>query len=573
MANEKMIKGARILLECLSRLGINEIFGYPGGAVIPIYDELYSFKDIKHYFARHEQGAVHEADGYARSTGKVGACLATSGPGATNLVTGIMTAHMDSIPLLVITGQVSSSLLGKDAFQESDIVGITVPITKNNYLVQDIKDLPRILKEAYYIASTGRPGPVLVDIPRDIQLQEIPYDEFNKIYENHFSLEGYNPVYEGHKGQIKTAIKMIKDSKKPLIIAGAGILKAHAYEELKEFVEKTNIPVAMTLLGLGSFPGNHELALGMIGMHGTTYANYAANEADLIIAAGMRFDDRVTGNPQKFVPNAKIIHIDIDPAEIGKNKLIDVPIVGDLKNVLTDLNEKAPKASHDEWLKQIKKWKKEYSLTYRKTEDDILIPQEILSEIDKITKGNVIVATDVGQHQMWAAQYLTFNNPYSILTSGGAGTMGFGLPAAIGAQVANPNKKVLAVVGDGGFQMTFQELMLIKEYNLPVKIFIINNSYLGMVRQWQELFHEKRYSSVDLSYNPDFIKIGEAYGIKSIQLKNKKDLKKNLKKILESDEAVLVECIVEKEENVYPMIPAGKDVSYIVGKRGVLENE
>ena len=573
MANEKMIKGARILLECLSRLGINEIFGYPGGAVIPIYDELYSFKEIKHYFARHEQGAVHEADGYARSTGKVGACLATSGPGATNLVTGIMTAHMDSIPLLVITGQVSSSLLGKDAFQESDIVGITVPITKNNYLVQDIKDLPRILKEAYYIASTGRPGPVLVDIPRDIQLQEIPYDEFNKIYENHFSLEGYNPVYEGHKGQIKTAIKMIKDSKKPLIIAGAGILKAHAYEELKEFVEKTNIPVAMTLLGLGSFPGNHELALGMIGMHGTTYANYAANEADLIIAAGMRFDDRVTGNPQKFVPNAKIIHIDIDPAEIGKNKLIDVPIVGDLKNVLTDLNEKAPKVSYDEWLKQIKKWKKEYSLTYRKTEDDILIPQEILSEIDKITKGNVIVATDVGQHQMWAAQYLTFNNPYSILTSGGAGTMGFGLPAAIGAQVANPNKKVLAVVGDGGFQMTFQELMLIREYNLPVKIFIINNSYLGMVRQWQELFHEKRYSSVDLSYNPDFIKIGEAYGIKSIQLKNKKDLKKNLKKILESDEAVLVECIVEKEENVYPMIPAGKDVSCIVGKRGVLENE
>ena len=573
MANEKMIKGARILLECLSRLGINEIFGYPGGAVIPIYDELYNFKEIKHYFARHEQGAVHEADGYARSTGKVGACLATSGPGATNLVTGIMTAHMDSIPLLVITGQVSSFLLGKDAFQESDIVGITVPITKNNYLVQDIKDLPRILKEAYYIASTGRPGPVLVDIPRDIQLQEIPYDEFNRIYENDFTLEGYNPVYEGHKGQIKMAIKMIKDSKKPLIIAGAGILKAHAYEELKEFVEKTNIPVAMTLLGLGSFPGNHELALGMIGMHGTTYANYAANEADLIIAAGMRFDDRVTGNPQKFIPNAKIIHIDIDPAEIGKNKLIDVPIVGDLKNVLTDLNEKAPKVSHDEWLKQIKKWKKDYSLIYRKTEDDILIPQEILAEINKITKGNVIVATDVGQHQMWAAQFLTFNNPYSILTSGGAGTMGFGLPAAIGAQVANPNKRVLAVVGDGGFQMTFQELMLIKEYNLPVKIFIINNSYLGMVRQWQELFHEKRYSSVDLSYNPDFIKIGEAYGIKSIQLTNKKDLKKHLKKILESDEAVLVECIVEKEENVYPMIPAGKDVSCIVGKRGVLENE
>ena len=572
MANE-MIKGARILLECLSRLGIKEIFGYPGGAVIPIYDELYSFKDIKHYFARHEQGAVHEADGYARSTGKVGVCLATSGPGATNLVTGIMTAHMDSIPLLAITGQVTSTLLGKDAFQESDIVGITVPITKNNYLVQDIRELPRILKEAYYIASTGRPGPVLVDIPRDIQLEEIPYDEFKKLYEQEFELEGYNPVYEGHKGQIKTAIKMIKDSKKPLIIAGAGILKGHAYDELKEFVDKTNIPVAMTLLGLGSFPGDHELALGMIGMHGTTYANYAANEADLVIAAGMRFDDRVTGNPQKFLPNAKIIHIDIDPAEIGKNKLIDVPIVGDVKNVLAELNRKIPKLSHTKWLDEVAKLKKKYSLTFRKTEEDILIPQEILFEINKLTKGEVIVATDVGQHQMWSAQYLTFNNPHTILTSGGAGTMGFGLPAAIGAQIANPNKKVIAIVGDGGFQMTFQELMMIKEYNLPVKIFIINNSYLGMVRQWQELFHEKRYSSVNLSYNPDFIKIGEAYGIKSIQLKNKKDLKKHLKKILKSDEAVLVECIVEKEENVYPMIPAGKDVSQLVGKRGVLEDE
>ena len=572
MANE-MIKGARILLECLSRLGIKEIFGYPGGAVIPIYDELYSFKDIKHYFARHEQGAVHEADGYARSTGKVGVCLATSGPGATNLVTGIMTAHMDSIPLLAITGQVTSTLLGKDAFQESDIVGITVPITKNNYLVQDIRELPRILKEAYYIASTGRPGPVLVDIPRDIQLEEIPYDEFKKLYEQEFELEGYNPVYEGHKGQIKTAIKMIKDSKKPLIIAGAGILKGHAYDELKEFVDKTNIPVAMTLLGLGSFPGNHELALGMIGMHGTTYANYAANEADLVIAAGMRFDDRVTGNPLKFLPNANIIHIDIDPAEIGKNKLIDVPIVGDLKNVLAELNRKIPKLSHTKWLDEVAKLKKKYSLTFRKTEDDVLIPQEILFEINKLTKGEVIVATDVGQHQMWSAQFIKFNNPYSILTSGGAGTMGFGLPAAIGAQVANPDKKVLAIVGDGGFQMTFQELMMVKEYKLPVKIFIINNSYLGMVRQWQELFNDRRYSSVDLSYNPDFIKIGEAYGIKSIQLKTKKDLKKHLKKILESDEAVLVECIVEKEENVYPMIPAGKDVSYIVGKRGVLDAE
>ena len=572
MANE-MIKGARILLECLSRLGIKEIFGYPGGAVIPIYDELYSFKDIKHYFARHEQGAVHEADGYARSTGNVGVCLATSGPGATNLVTGIMTAHMDSIPLLAITGQVTSTLLGKDAFQESDIVGITVPITKNNYLVQDIRELPRILKEAYYIASTGRPGPVLVDIPRDIQLEEIPYDEFKKLYEQEFELEGYNPVYEGHKGQIKTAIKMIKDSKKPLIIAGAGILKGHAYDELKEFVDKTNIPVAMTLLGLGSFPANHELALGMIGMHGTTYANYAANEADLVIAAGMRFDDRVTGNPLKFLPNANIIHIDIDPAEIGKNKLIDVPIVGDLKNVLAELNQKVPKLSHTKWLDEVAKLKKKYSLTFRKTEEDILIPQEILFEINKLTKGEVIVATDVGQHQMWTAQFIKFNNPYTILTSGGAGTMGFGLPAAIGAQVAKPDTKVVLVVGDGGFQMTFQELMMIKQYNLPVKVLIINNSFLGMVRQWQEIFNDKRYSFVNLDYNPDFIKIGEAYGIKSVTLRTKEDLKNKLKGLIESDEGVLINCIVEKEENVYPMIPAGTSVAQMVGKRGVLENE
>ena len=561
---DKMIKGARILLECLAKLGIKDIFGYPGGAVIPIYDELYSFKDINHYFARHEQGAVHEADGYARSSGKIGVCLATSGPGATNLVTGIMTAHMDSIPLLAITGQVSSTLLGKDAFQESDIVGITVPITKTNYLVQDIKDLPRILKEAYYIATTGRPGPVLVDIPRDIQLQEIPYEDIKKLYDKAFHLEGYNPVYEGHKGQIKTATKMIKEAKRPLIIAGAGIIKANATEELKEFIEKTNIPVAMTLLGLGSLPGSHDLSLGMIGMHGTTYANYSAAEADLIIAAGMRFDDRVTGNPEKFIPNAKIIHIDIDPAEIGKNKLIDVPIVGDLKNVLSDLLVQVPKLNHTEWINQIKEWKKEYSLIFKKKNEDILLAQEVLSEIDKITKGNAIISTDVGQHQMWSAQYLTYENPHSIITSGGAGTMGFGLPAAIGAQVANPDKKVISIIGDGGFQMTFQELMLMKQYNLPVKVFIFNNSYLGMVRQWQELFHSRRYSSVDLSYNPDFIKIGEAYGIKSVQLKNSKDLKKNLKKILESNEPVLVECIIEKEENVYPMIPAGKDVTQIV---------
>ena len=563
MANE-MIKGARILLECLSRLGIKEIFGYPGGAVIPIYDELYSFKDIKHYFARHEQGAVHEADGYARSTGNVGVCLATSGPGATNLVTGIMTAHMDSIPLLAITGQVTSTLLGKDAFQESDIVGITVPITKNNYLVQDIRELPRILKEAYYIASTGRPGPVLVDIPRDIQLEEIPYDEFKKLYEQEFELEGYNPVYEGHKGQIKTAIKMIKDSKKPLIIAGAGILKGHAYDELKEFVDKTNIPVAMTLLGLGSFPGNHELALGMIGMHGTTYANYAANEADLVIAAGMRFDDRVTGNPQKFLPNAKIIHIDIDPAEIGKNKLIDVPIVGDLKNVLAELNQKVPKLSHTKWLDEVAKLKKKYSLTFRKTEEDVLIPQEILFEINKLTKGEVIVATDVGQHQMWTAQFIKFNNPYTILTSGGAGTMGFGLPAAIGAQVANPNKKVLAIVGDGGFQMTNQELAILNIYKVPIKVVMLNNHSLGMVRQWQESFYEGRTSESVFVTLPDFQLMAQAYGIKNYKFDNPETLDQDLEVITE-DVPMLIEVDISRKEQVLPMVPAGKSNHEMLG--------
>ena len=567
------ISGARIVLECLHRLGVKDIFGYPGGAVIPIYDEIYKYDKINHYFARHEQGAAHEADGYARVSGKIGVCLATSGPGATNLVTGIMTAHMDSIPMLAITGQVSSSLLGKDAFQESDIVGITVPITKMNYLIQDIKDLPRIIKEAYYIAVTGRPGPVLIDIPRDIQLQKIAYQEFEKLYEKNFNLEGYDPTYKGHQGQIKRALKLIKEAKKPLIIAGAGILKAKASEDLREFAEKTDTPVTMTLLGLGTFSGNHELSLGMLGMHGTVYANYATDEADLIIAAGIRFDDRITGNPEKFCPKAKIIHIDIDPAEIEKNKRADVPIVGDLKNVLTELNKELEQLKHKEWVDKIKEWKKEYPLVYREVSQDKLIPQEVLEELNNILKGDAIIVTDVGQHQMWAAQFITYTNPDTIVTSGGAGTMGFGLPAAIGAQVAMPHKKVVLVVGDGGFQMTFQELMMIKQYKLPVKVLIINNSFLGMVRQWQEIFNDRRYSFVNLDYNPDFIKIGEAYGIKSVQLKTKEDLKNKLKDLINSDEGVLIDCIVEKEENVYPMIPAGTSVAQMVGKRGVLENE
>ena len=571
--SSEMINGARILLECLHRVGVTDIFGYPGGAVIPIYDEIYSFDKIKHYFARHEQGAVHAADGYARVSGKVGVCLATSGPGATNLVTGIMTAHMDSIPLLAITGQVRSNLLGRDAFQETDIVGMTVPITKVNYLVQSIKDIPKIIKEAYFIASTGRPGPVLVDIPNDIQQQEISYEEFNRLFDKEVKLEGYDPTYVGHPVQIKRALSLIKKAKKPLIIAGAGVIKSGASKELLELVNKTDMPVATTLLGLGGFPENHELSLGMLGMHGTVPANFATDEADLVIAAGIRFDDRIAGNPSKFCEHAKIIHIDIDPAEIDKNKKVDVPIVGDLKNVLAEINKELEPKKHTEWTDKVKEWKNEYPLAHRNVGEDKLLPQEVLKAVNDILDGDAIVVTDVGQHQMWAAQYLTFKNPDTIVTSGGAGTMGFGVPAAMGAQVAARDKKVVLIVGDGGFQMTLEEIMMIRQYNLPVKIVLINNSFLGMVRQWQELFKDRRYSFVELECNPDFVKIAEAYGIKSERLKTKEDLKNRLKDLILSDEGAIIDCIVEKEENVFPMIPAGKTVSQMIGKKGVLENE
>ena len=573
MSETKMINGGRMLLESLHRLGITDIFGYPGGAIIPIFDEIYSYDKINYYFARHEQGLSHAADGYARVSGKVGVCLATSGPGATNLVTGIMTAHMDSVPMIAITGQVRSNLLGRDAFQETDTVGITMPITKSNYLVQNVKEIPRIVKEAYYIATTGRPGPVLIDIPNDIQVHKIPYAEFERLFEEKIELEGYSPTYEGHPVQIKRAIKLIKEAKKPLIIAGAGVLKSKASKELFEYAEKTQTPVAMTLLGLGAFPGSHELSLGMLGMHGTVPANYAPDEADLVIAAGVRFDDRIAGNPSKFIENAKVIHIDIDPAEIDKNKRADVPIVGDLKHVLSEINQAVEPQTHKEWVEKVIEWKKEYPLGHRKVGEDKLLPQEVLQAIDDILKGDAIIVTDVGQHQMWAAQYFTYQNPDSIVTSGGAGTMGFGLPAAIGAQIGAPDKKVVLIVGDGGFQMTVQELMMIKQYNLPVKVVILNNSYLGMVRQWQELFKDRRYSFVNLEVNPDFIKIADAYGIKNAKLTNKEDLRTKLKDLILSDEGVLIECVVEKEENVFPMIPAGKTVSQMIGKKGELENE
>ena len=571
--SSEMINGARMLLECLHRVGVTDMFGYPGGAVIPIYDEIYSFDKIKHYFARHEQGAVHAADGYARVSGKVGVCLATSGPGATNLVTGIMTAHMDSVPLLAITGQVRSNLLGRDAFQETDIVGITVPITKGNYLVQNIKDIPRIIKEAYFIASTGRPGPVLVDIPNDIQQQEISYEEFNKLFDKEVQLEGYDPTYVGHPVQIKRALSLIKKAKKPLIIAGAGVMKSGASKELFELANKMDMPVTTTLLGLGAFPENHELSLGMLGMHGTVPANYATDEADLVIAAGIRFDDRIAGNPSKFCEHAKLIHIDIDPAEIDKNKKADVPIVGDLKNVLSEVNKELEPQDHKEWTDKVKEWKKEYPLAHRDVGKDKLLAQEVLKAINDILDGDTIVVTDVGQHQMWAAQYMTYKNANSIVTSGGAGTMGFGVPAAIGAQVGARDKKVVLIVGDGGFQMTLEEIMMIRQYNLPVKVVIINNSFLGMVRQWQELFKDRRYSFVDLECNPDFVKIADAYGIKSKRLQTKADLENKLKDLILSDEGVILDCIVEKEENVFPMIPAGKTVSQMIGKKGVLEND
>ncbi|MDP0493113.1 MAG: biosynthetic-type acetolactate synthase large subunit [Fusobacterium sp. JB021] len=568
----KTITGAKILLESLYRLGVTDIFGYPGGSVLKIYDELYNFKKIKHYLARHEQGAIHEADGYARSSGKVGVCLATSGPGVTNIVTGIMTAHMDSVPLLAITGQVQTTLLGTDSFQETDIVGITIPITKTNYLVTDIKDLPRIIKEAHYLSKTGRPGPVLIDIPKDIQASEITISEFEELFNEELKLEGYVPTYKGHNGQIKRASELIKNSKNPLIISGAGILKSKASEELIAFAEKIEAPVTCTLLGLGGFPSTHPLMTGMLGLHGRVAANYATNHADLIIAAGMRFDERVTGNIKKFCPNAKIIHIDIDPAEIDKNIISNVPIVGDLKYVLNKFNTTLEKLVHKNWIEQVNTWKKDYPLIIPDSKD-ILAPQYVFNKINKSLKEDTIIATDVGQHQMWTAQFIDFDNPNSLISSGGAGTMGFGLPAAIGAQIANPNKNIVLIVGDGSLQMTMQELILLKEFNLPVKILIINNSCLGMVRQLQEVFNEKRYSQVNLTYNPDFIKIGEAYGIKSIKLSTKEEIDHNLENLMNLNEPIIIEFIVDKKQNVLPMIPGNSSVEEMIGKKGVDLND
>lgn len=569
---EREITGARVLLECLKRLGVKDIFGYPGGSVIPIYDEIYSFEGIKHYLSRHEQGAVHEADGYARASGEVGVCIATSGPGATNLVTGIMTAFMDSIPILAITGQVNRAMLGRDSFQETDIVNITLPITKSNYQIISIEEIPQIVKEAYHIAKSGRPGPVLIDFPRDIQLEKIEVERFEELYSEEMDLSGYERGYQENLSKLDEGIRLIENSKKPLIISGAGVIHSKGAEEFREFVERLQIPVTSTLLGLGAYPGDKNLFLGMLGMHGTAAANIATLEADLIIGMGFRFDDRITGNIEKFCPNAKIIHIDIDPSEIEKNKKVDIALVGDLKKVLTLLNEKRIELEDiREWRDRVEYLKRRYSLIVPDCKEG-LTTQRVLREIDRVLKGEGVIATDVGQHQMWSALHLTYRNPNSIISSGGGGTMGFGLPSAIGAQVACPDKKIISIVGDGGFQMNIQELILLKAYKLPVKVFIMNNSYLGMVRQWQELFHERRYSEVNLEINPDFVKVAEAYGVKSVTLESEEDLEK-IDEILKSDEPILVNCIVKKEENVYPMIPAGKSAEDMIGLRGVKDYE
>jgi acetolactate synthase I/II/III large subunit len=550
------ISGAEILLESLAGEKVEVIFGYPGGQVIPIYDALYDSK-IRNILVRHEQGAAHAADGYARSTGKTGVCLATSGPGATNLVTGIATAYMDSVPMVAITGQVPTSLIGRDSFQEADITGISLPITKHNYLVRDITELPRIIKEAFHIASTGRPGPVLIDLPKDLTVLQAKPE-----YPQTIDLPGYKPNYIGNARQVKDATEAIQGAKKPLIYVGGGAVIAGADQELRRLAELLEIPVTTTLMGMSVFPSNHPLCLGMLGMHGTAAANFAVSDTDLLIAVGARFDDRVTGKIETFAAQAKIIHIDIDPAEIGKNVRCDIPIVGDVKMVLEMLLEKLTAMRNPEWLSRIDAWKKDYPLKYALNG---LKPQQVIEEISRITKGEAIICTEVGQHQMWTAHFYQFTRPRSFITSGGLGTMGFGFPAAIGAQVGNPDRLVIDIAGDGSFQMNIQELGTAVAHQIPVKVVIINNFYLGMVRQWQEFFFNKRYSGTVMESNPDFVKIAEAYGAKGFRITDSKNLKEILAEGLATPGPVVIDCQVDREENVLPMVPAGGSINKMIG--------
>jgi len=542
--------GAEIVIEALIREGVDTVFGYPGGAVIPIYDALYDAPQIRHFTTRHEQAAAHAADGYARATGRVGVCIATSGPGATNLVTGLATAYMDSIPVVAFTGQVPTSMIGNDAFQEANITGITYSITKHNYLVKDIDELPYILKEAFYIARTGRPGPVLVDLPKDVQNATT-----SKPYPNEVKIRSYNPHYEGNPKQIRLAAKEIDRSERPVIYAGGGIVSSEASKELCEFARLNRIPVTTTLMALGAFPEDDPLSLKMLGMHGARYANYAIMEADLIIAVGARFDDRITGKVSEFAPKAKIIHIDIDPTAISKNVRVDIPIVGDAKDVLRKLTSYTTRKKREAWHRKIAQWKEKYPLRYE--ENEKLKPQFVVERIYELTKGRAIICTEVGQNQMWAAQFYRYNRPRSFISSGGLGTMGYGFPAAIGAQIGRPNEIVFDIAGDGSFQMNIQELATASKYSVPVKVAILNNGYLGMVRQWQQLFYKGRYSQVDMSGVPDFVKIAEAYEVKGIRVEKKEDVDKALKEALSTKGPVVMDFRVDREENVYPMVPAG----------------
>jgi acetolactate synthase-1/2/3 large subunit len=559
--------GAKILLECLKLEGVDTVFGYPGGTVINIFDELYSCPEIKNILPRHEQAAVHAADGYARSTGRVGVAIATSGPGATNTVTGIATAYMDSIPLVVITGQVPTPLIGNDAFQEVDIIGITRPCTKHNFLVKNVKDLAKIVKKAFYIARTGRPGPVLIDLPKDVQ---IAVTEFK--YPDSVDMRGYKPTIEGHPKQIEKAAAILLSAKKPVIYVGGGVVLGNAAEQLFNLADTLTVPVTTTLMGLGAFPEDHRLSLGFLGMHGTYYANMAVTNCDLLVAVGARFDDRVTGRISSFAPHAKIIHVDVDPTSIRKNVRVDLPIVGDVKEVLSRLVKEvkghqaaveAFRIAAKPWLDEIDTWKSKYPMTF-KQDTSAIKPQFVIQKLRELSDDGAIIATDVGQHQMWTAQFFGFTRPRTFLTSGGLGTMGFGLPAAMGAQVAYPDKQVIAICGDGGFQMNMQELATLVQNRLPVKICILNNNFLGMVRQWQELFFEKRYSHTVLDLPIDFTMLAEAFGAKGFQATNPDEVEKTIKAAFKTPGPVIMEFKIAREEKVLPMVPAGASLSEMV---------
>ena len=553
--------GADLLIELLIEAEVDTIFGYPGGAVLPIYDAIYRSKaPFKHVLSRHEQGSIFAAEGYARVTGKPGVVLATSGPGATNLITGITDAMMDSLPLVIFTGQVANQVIGTDAFQESDVLGITTPITKYNYQVKNITDLPRVVNEAFHIATTGRPGPVVVDIPKNIS-EALPSDKF----ETDFYLPGYQPTTKPNPLQIIKLSEALSKAKRPVVLAGAGILFSRATDELKEFVEKYELPVVNTLLGLGSFPGTNPLSLGMGGMHGSYTANMAMYECDLLINIGARFDDRLTGNLKHFAPHAKVAHIDIDPAEIGKNVPTEIPVVADAKKALQALLKKnISKPNHQEWKAHLESNKENYPL-WSERSDEAISPQGLIKKIREFTNGEAIVTTDVGQHQMWTAQYYTFDKPHNWVTSGGLGSMGFGFPSAIGAQLGRPDDLVISISGDGGFQMNMQELMLLKQYNLPVKVIIVNNSALGMVRQWQESFYDERYSESLLDANPDFVKLAESYGIRGMKVEKDSEVEAALEEILSHDGPVVADFRIIKKEKVYPMIAPGKGIHEMIG--------